>query len=95
MRADKSARNARRQRDPLAFDPRWAWREANRLALELRAGAMVMYPVPTDQRAKRLRRFEAVIGEVERIGLNFDVQLAVDGDDLAVLLVPLEDRRAA
>jgi hypothetical protein len=36
-----------------------------------------------------------VVAELERIGLAFDVRLVVDGEDLAVLLTPLEDRRVA
>lgn len=81
----------KRQADPLSFDEAWAWRMANHLALGLRAGAIVAYPVARERRDERLRRFRAVVEELERIGLVFDVRLHTKGDDdLLVLLVPCD-----
>ena len=61
---------------------------ANRLALELRAGVVVVYACPVERQAKRLDRFGAVVDELERMGLVFEVRVEPDGDGLVVMLVP-------
>ena len=94
-RRAKQERRARRQQserdvdhDALSFNPAWAWRMANRLALELRAGAIVVYPCPAERQARRLDRFRAVIDELERMGLVFDVRVHPDDGGHVVMLVP-------